>query len=92
MIEEMGVDRYMEEILRVPDQNDMTDTEFKRFFEDAGYSTDQIKELKKGESDIVMHTGPHLGGFNRQISLPELIESVAAMSALCIAGKYEVSG
>lgn len=91
MIEEMGVDRYMEEILRVPDQNDMTDIEFLQFFEGAGYSKDQIKKLKKGESDIVIHTGPHLGGFNRPISLPELIEAVASMSALCIAGKYVLS-
>ena len=34
-------------------------------------------------------SGPHLGEFNHDISLPELIEGVGTMSALCIAGKYQ---
>ena len=33
-------------------------------------------------------SGPHLGEFNRQISLPELVDSTAAMSAMCIAGRF----
>lgn len=88
MIEEMGVDRHMEEILRVPDQNQMTDAAFKSFLEERGCSREEIKAFQKGAQDIVIYTGPHLGGFNERISLPELIESVETMSALCIAGRY----
>ena len=88
MIEEMGVDRHMEEILRAADQTEMTDREFKEFLLDRGYSEKNIEELKKGEKDISILTGPHLGGFNSRISLPELIKFLETASAYCIAGKY----
>lgn len=88
MIDEMGVDRYMEETLRVPDQNEMSDGEFRQFLADGGYSKEEIQSAKKGESEIVLQTGPHLGAFNRQTSLPELTEAVATMSALCVLGRY----
>ena len=88
MVEEMGVDRHMEEILRVEDQKVMTDDEFEFFMKQRGYPDEKIKELHKGIKEIVIHSGPHLGAFNETISLPELIESVATMSALCIAGRY----
>jgi len=88
MIDEMGVDRHMEEVLRVADQKQMTDKAFREFLESKGYSLDEIRKLKKGIEDITIHSGPHLGGFNERISLPELIESIGTMSALCIAGKY----
>ncbi len=48
--------------------------------------TSPVKQ--KGVADIVIYSGPHLGGFNDTISLPELIESVSAMSALCIVGRF----
>ncbi len=88
MIDEMGVDRHMEEILRVIDQKQMSDEEFRRFLRKRGYSEKEIKDFKKGVHDITIYTGPHLGGFNERISLPELIESVGTISALCIAGRY----
>ena len=88
MIEEMGVDRHMEEVLRVVDQQTMSETVFREFLLSRGYPKSDADELKKGEQDIILHTGPHLGGFNERISLPELIAAVGAMSALCIAGKF----
>jgi len=88
MIDEMGVDRHMEEMLRVADQKEMTKEEFRSFLQERGYCDDEIDKLQKGIKDIVLHTGPHLGGFNESISLPELIESVGTMSALCIVGRY----
>lgn len=88
MIEEMGVDRHMEEILRVVDQEGMSEGIFREFLLSRGCREGDIENLTKGEQDIVIHTGPHLGGFNERISLPELIESVSAMSALCIAGRW----
>ena len=87
MVDEMGVDRYMDEILRVVDQREMTDEEFTSFLKDRGYSKGAAKGFQKGLEDITIHTGPHLGGFNQRISLPELIESVGSMSALCIFGR-----
>jgi hypothetical protein len=88
MIEEMGVDRHMEEVLRVVDQKQMSDEEFSTFLSERGYRANEIKGFKKGAEDIIIYTGPHLGGFNERISLPELIESVGAMSATCMAGRY----
>jgi len=88
MIEEMGIDRHMEEILRAGDQTGMTDDEFRLFLRQRGYSDGEIDGLERGVEDIVIYTGPHLGGFNEGISLPELTEGVETMAALCMAGKY----
>lgn len=88
MIEEMGVDRYMEEILRDVDQKQMSDEEFRKFLAGRGYSENEMKGFKRGVQDVTVYTGPHLGGFNERISLPELIESIGTISALCIAGRY----
>ena len=88
MIEEMGVDRYMTELLRRTDQNALTDNEFVAFLKTRGYGPSQLDRLNRGEKDILITSGPHLGDFNRQISLPELIDGVAAMSAVCIAGRF----
>jgi hypothetical protein len=88
MIDEMGVDHHMEEILRVVDQAAMSDSAFQEFLLSRGYNEERITILEKGKQDIVLHTGPHLGGFNERISLPEMIEAIGTMSALCIAGKF----
>jgi hypothetical protein len=89
MIEETGVDHYMAEYLRVADQDEMSDDEFKAFLKSRGQTREALKGVVKGLKDILVHSGPHLGGFNQQISLPELIESVATMSALCLFGKFD---
>lgn len=88
MIDEMGVDRHMEEILRVADQINMSNEQFWSFLQERGFSDYQIGQIVKGENEIVIHSGPHLGGFNERISIPELIEAVAAMAGLCIGGKF----
>jgi hypothetical protein len=88
LIDELGVDNHMEEMVRVADQNAMTDAAFRDFLMERGYTEEAITQCKKGEQDLVIQTGPHLGAFNNRISLPELIEAVAAMSALCISGRY----
>ena len=93
MVDEMGVDRFMEEILRIADQQAMTDETFFHFLEQRGFSKEDANRLKRGGEDITLFTGPHLGGFNQRISIPELIESVGTMAALCIYGKYcDLSG
>lgn len=88
MVDEMGVDRFMEEILRVSDQQAMTDEAFLSFLDQRGFSKEDANRRKKGEEDITLFTGPHLGGFNQRISIPELIDSIGTMAALCIYGKY----
>ncbi len=88
MVEEMGVDRHMTELLRRVDQAHMTDAAFLDFLRQRGYEDDRLEGLIRGEEDILIPSGPHLGDFNRQTSLPELIECVAAMSAVCIAGRF----
>jgi hypothetical protein len=87
MVDEMGVDRHMEEVLRVIDQREMTEEDFMNFLDKRGYTKDG-RRFQRGREDITIHTGPHLGEFNQRISLPELIEAVGGMSALCISGKY----
>lgn len=88
MVDEMGVDRYMEEILRVADQREMTDDAFVRFLKDRNVPEEAISQMKRGLKDITLFTGPHLGGFNQRISIPELIEAVGTMAALCVYGRY----
>jgi len=88
MIDEMGIDRHMEEILRVLDQREMTDEEFRTFLEQNGLAYEEIAQLEKGSRDITLQTGPHLGGFNERISIPELIDFLSATSAFCVAGKF----
>jgi len=74
--------------LRVVDQREMSDEFFKQFLKNRGYSDKDIKTEEKGVREITTYTGPHLGGFNERISIPELIDSVGTMSALCISGKF----
>ena len=70
------------------DQQNLTDRQFFEFLAEKGYSTEQQKNVIRGEKDLLIASGPHLGDFNRQISLPELIEGVAAMAAVCMAGRF----
>ena len=89
MIAEMGVDRHMTELLRRADQKALTDDQFFEFLAEKGYRPEHLEAVVRGEKDILIVSGPHLGDFNRQISLPELIEGVAAMAAVCMAGRYQ---
>jgi len=88
MIEEMGTDNHMEEVLRTIDQESMTAVEFNAFLSERGMSHNKISSLIKGREDIILNTGPHLGEFNGRISLPEIIVAAAAMSATCITGRH----
>lgn len=88
MIQEMGRDQHMEEVLRVADQERMSELEFNEFLKRHGFTESDALSAKRGIRDIVLQTGPHLGGFNQGISLPELIEAVGSMSALCILGRF----
>ena len=45
--------------------------------------------MPKGKEDIPLMTGPHLGGFNQPISLPELIDGAAVGAARCVAGRFQ---
>ena len=88
LIDEMGVDRHMEEILRITEQKTMSETNFFEFLSVRGFKAEQINQMEKGKKDITILTGPHLGGFNQPISIPELIEFTAAAAALCISDRY----
>ena len=90
MIEEMGVDRHMEEVLRVADQDAMDGRTFLAFLASRGMAPRDAARLPKGREDIPLMTGPHLGGFNQPISLPELIAFAAAGAARCVAGRFRM--
>ena len=88
MIREMGVDTHMEEMVRVADQKPMSDRGFEEFLKANQLSKKHIFPLQKGQEDLAIMTGPHLGEFGREISLPELIEFLEVSAAMCVMGKY----
>jgi len=89
-VDEFGVDQYMEEIFRAADQQEMSDDEFKEFLLERGFTQDTLNGLSKGREDITIMTGPHLGGFNQRISLPELIHFTGTATSYCIGDRYKV--
>jgi len=88
LVDELGVDRHMEEILRVADQVEMDRESFEAFLRDRGVLPERIAGMEKGVADIAIETGPHLGDFNDRISVPELIDFTGATAAMCIAGRF----
>jgi len=90
LIREMGRDQHMEEILRTEDQNSMNENDFQTFLLERGLSPHEITSLQKGQEEIIMQTGPHLGGFNQGISVPELIDFLFSCTAWCVSGRYAV--
>ena len=80
----------MEEIFRATDQQEMSDDEFNKFLLDRGHTENSLNGLSKGLEDITIMTGPHLGGFNQRISLPELIHFTGTAASYCISGRYIV--
>jgi hypothetical protein len=84
----MGIDTHMEERVRIEDQNNMTETEFKLFFKNRGIDKEDIEKMNQGIEDIIIHTGPHLGGFNQPISVPKLIDLLFCLSSMCISDRY----
>ncbi|MEA2060577.1 MAG: SidJ-related pseudokinase [Thermodesulfobacteriota bacterium] len=88
LIEKMGIDDHMEEVLRINDQNNMDQETFENFLMERGFNRETIAVLKKGKKEITINTGPHLGGFNQKISVPQLTDFLFTCSALCISEKY----
>ena len=88
LIEVMGVDRHMEETLRIEDQTAMTDEQFYQFLEERGYPPEGLHHLVRGQGDVTLVNGPHLGGFNQPISVPELTSFLFTLSSLCISERY----
>lgn len=80
LIQAMGQDWDMEEVLRVQDQNAMDDRCYREFLHTRGM--DSLPP--KGASDITLMTGPHLGGFNQSISVPGLVDFLFNFSSLCV--------
>lgn len=87
MINEMGVDNHMFEFMRVVDQEILEDDEFRKYLLKCGMEPEKAHTIEKNKEDIPLTTGPHLGGFNSAISLPEIIEWSAMAAGCCIAAK-----
>ncbi len=88
LIDEMGVDHHMEEILRVDDQNRMNQDQFKQFLQERGLTSEEISRYEQGKAEISLETGPHLGGFNQGISVPQLIDYIFTCASLMVCGRY----
>ena len=87
-IENMGIDHHMEEILRIQDQINMSDNDFQKFLLFRGYDKSLLETTHKGEKDIILNTGPHLGDLNQPKSVPELIEFLFCLSSLCVSDRF----
>ncbi len=88
LIDEMGVDRHMEEVLRVDDQNRMDPDQFELFLRERGLPREEIALYEQGKAEISLETGPHLGGFNQGISVPQLIDYIFTCASLMVCGRY----
>ena len=44
--------------------------------------------ISQGQADLILQTGPHLGGFNQAISVPELIRFTAVTAAECVLRRF----
>ena len=88
MVQEMGVDRYMDEMVRIPDQKAMSNKAFEEFLKSNQLTKKDAFQIEKGKEDLAIVTGPHLGEFGREISIPELTEFLEVASATCVLGKY----
>lgn len=88
LIDKMGVDRHMEEILRIEDQNRMDNDQFRIFLMERGLTPEQTIVHERGKANISIDTGPHLGGFNQGISVPQLIDYIFSWASLCVCGRY----
>ncbi|MFW6415166.1 MAG: SidJ-related pseudokinase [Thermodesulfobacteriota bacterium] len=88
MIQEMGVDRNMAEILRIEDQLSMSEQEFFDFLSSRGVDRVTAQSHPRGVEEVSLNTGPHLGGFNQRFSLPELIDFAAGATSACVLGKF----
>ena len=82
----------MEEIFRATDQQEMSDDEFNEFLLERGFNGSNIDRLQRGLEDITIMTGPHLGGFNQRISLPELIHFTETATSYCICDRFTFDG
>jgi len=80
LIQAMGLDRDMHERLRIQDQERMGQIPYEIFLKQRGLTP----APPRGEADILLTTGPHLGGFNRTISVPGLVDFLYHFSSLCI--------
>lgn len=88
LIQEMGMDTHMEEVLRIEDQIAMSRHQFEAFLLERGFSREEVALIHRGDTELRIMTGPHLGGFNQRISVPDIIDFIFSCSALCIAGRY----
>ena len=90
LVDEMGMDHHMEEILRIEDQNRLDAEHFRNFLLSRGVCREELAayEAGKGSENLSISTGPHLGGFNQAISVPRLIDLLFSLSALLISDRY----
>ncbi len=88
LIDTMGVDRHMREVLRVEDQNRMSAGEFRGFLDRYNFPAHDAAKIEKGGADIEVSSGPHLGEFNGPISVPELTAFLRSATAAIVAGRF----
>ncbi len=88
LINQMGMDRHMLEILRIEDQNRMSTEAFKAFVARYNLSAGGTATIEKGRADLEVQSGPHLGNFNGPISVPELTAFLRSASAAIVAGRF----
>jgi hypothetical protein len=82
----MGVDRDMSEIVRAADQKHPTSRPSLPVDPDSG--AEGAPHAHGGGTDKVLIAGPHLGGFNQALPVPDLVRFTGGTAALSIAGRF----
>jgi hypothetical protein len=88
LIDAMGVDRHMREMLRQADQNRMSAADFSAYLARYHLPAGDDPLPVQGAADIEIPTGPHLGEFNGPISVPELTAFLRSAAAAIVAGRF----
>ncbi len=86
LVEAMGVDRDMSEMIRVADQHRKPSSPSLSFGPENG--PEGVPHATGDGVDRVLYTGPHLGGFNQALPVPDLVRFTGGTVALSIAGRF----
>jgi hypothetical protein len=86
LVEAMGVDRDMSETVRAADQKHPTNRPSLPVDPDNG--AEGAPHAQGDGTDKVLITGPHLGGFNQALPVPDLVRFTGGTAALSIAGRF----
>ena len=89
IIEEMGVDKYMEDVFRKYFQEILQEERIKDILSSSGYSKKDVQNFGRCKRDILVLNGPHLQSAKFSVQIfSEIIDVLEIEAALCVIGRY----